>query len=40
MARDIYRPLMVSPFWNYRTGDLEVYVTSDLWDSLSGTVSL
>lgn len=40
VAKDIYQPVIVSPFWNYTTGDLEVYVTSDLWDSVSGTVSL
>lgn len=40
MARDIYKPIIVSPFWNYTTGDLEVYVTTDLWESASGTVNM
>ena len=40
MARDIYKPVIVSPFWNYTTGDLDVYVTSDLWESVSGKVSM
>jgi beta-mannosidase len=38
--RDIYWPVIVSPFWNYTTGDVEVYVTSDLWESVSGTAKL
>ncbi|KAL4922471.1 glycoside hydrolase superfamily [Aspergillus aurantiobrunneus] len=40
VARDVYQPLIVSPFWNYTTGDLEIYVTSDLWESAKGTVDL
>ncbi|KAL2819589.1 glycoside hydrolase superfamily [Aspergillus cavernicola] len=40
VSRDIYQPIIVSPFWNYTTSDLEVYVTSDLWDSAKGTVNL
>ncbi|KAL4804336.1 glycoside hydrolase superfamily [Aspergillus unguis] len=40
VARDIYRPIIVSPFWNYTTGALEIYVTSDLWESATGMVNL
>ncbi|PLB39600.1 beta-mannosidase mndA [Aspergillus candidus] len=40
VARDIYQPVIVSPFWNYTTGDLSVYVTSDLWETATGTVNL
>ncbi|KAL5342765.1 glycoside hydrolase superfamily [Aspergillus crustosus] len=40
VARDIYQPVIVSPFFNYTTGDLEIYVTSDLWEAAIGTVSL
>ncbi len=40
VARDIYQPIIVSPFWNYTTGNFEVYVTSDLWESATGTVNL
>ncbi|KAF9890230.1 hypothetical protein FE257_006142 [Aspergillus nanangensis] len=40
MSRDIYRPMIVSPFWNHTTQHLEVYVTSDLWEPVSGTVNL
>ncbi|KAJ5513316.1 Glycoside hydrolase superfamily [Penicillium fimorum] len=38
VARDIFQPVIVSPFWNYTTGDLAVYVTSDLWEMARGTV--
>jgi beta-mannosidase len=40
VARDIYQSIIVSPFFNYTTGDLEIYVTSDLWESATGTVNL
>ena len=35
-AKDIYEPIIISPFYNVTTGDLEVYVTSDLWSPASG----
>ncbi|RAK77334.1 beta-mannosidase mndA [Aspergillus fijiensis CBS 313.89] len=40
VARDIYKPVIVSPFWNYTTGALDIYVTSDLWTAASGSVTL
>ncbi|KAJ5506460.1 Glycoside hydrolase superfamily [Penicillium expansum] len=40
VARDIFQPVIVSPFWNYSTGDLDIYVTSDLWETVRGTVNL
>ncbi|KAJ6028005.1 hypothetical protein N7540_003581 [Penicillium herquei] len=40
VARDIYQPVIVAPFWNYTTGDLEIYVVSDLWETARGTVNL
>ncbi|GLB09844.1 hypothetical protein AtubIFM57258_005773 [Aspergillus tubingensis] len=40
VMRDIYQPVIVSPFWNYTTGSLDVYVTSDLWSPAAGTVDL
>lgn len=39
VARDIYQPIIVSPFWNSSTGDLSVYVTSDLWETTHGNVT-
>ena len=38
-AKDIYQPVIISPFYNTSTGDLEVYVTSDLWTSATGTAN-
>lgn len=35
-AKDIYQPVIISPFYNITTGDLEIYVTSDLWSPASG----
>lgn len=40
MAKDIYQPVIVAPFWNSSTGELNVTVISDLWESVSGTVNL
>ncbi|KAJ5646879.1 hypothetical protein N7490_003251 [Penicillium lividum] len=40
VARDIYKPIIVAPYWNYTTGDLSIYVTSDLWETARGTVNL
>lgn len=39
ITKDIYQPVIISPFYNQTTGDLEVYVTSDLWSSASGTAT-
>ncbi|KAK4995050.1 hypothetical protein LTR66_005059 [Elasticomyces elasticus] len=38
-AKDIYQPVIVSPFYNQSTGALEVYVTSDLWTSATGVAN-
>jgi beta-mannosidase len=40
VTRDVYQPVIISPFWDYATGDLEVYITSDLWESSTGIVTL
>ncbi|KAJ5899406.1 hypothetical protein N7495_004150 [Penicillium taxi] len=40
VARDIYKPVIIAPYWNYSTGDLSIYVTSDLWESVHGSVHL
>lgn len=39
-AKDIYEPIIISPFYNYTTGDFEIYVTSDLWSPATGMASL
>ncbi|KAF2170649.1 glycoside hydrolase family 2 protein [Zasmidium cellare ATCC 36951] len=38
-AKDIFSPVIVYPYWNRNTTDLAIYVTSDLQDSVSGTMS-
>jgi len=38
-AKDIYSNVIISPFFNTSTSELEIYVTSDLWESVSGTAS-
>ena len=38
-AKDIFKPLIIFPYYNASTADLQVWVTSDLWNSVSGTVS-
>ena len=40
VARDIFQPVIASAFWNSSTGDLSIYVTSDLWETARGSVSL
>ncbi|KAL6721982.1 hypothetical protein ACLMJK_001087 [Lecanora helva] len=39
IAKDIYQPIIISPFYNITTGAFEIYVTSDLWTPASGTAS-
>ena len=38
-AKDIYEPVIIAPYFNVTTGDLEIWVTSDLWSSISGSVA-
>ncbi|KAH8649485.1 putative beta-mannosidase [Tricladium varicosporioides] len=39
VAKDIYQPVIVASYWNYTTGDLKVYVTSDLWTPIYGVTT-
>jgi beta-mannosidase len=39
IAKDIYQPVIIASYWNYTTGDLTSYVTSDLWDEVQGTAT-
>lgn len=39
IAKDIYQPVIVSAFLNVTTNDFEVWVISDLWSSISASVS-
>ncbi|TKA81107.1 hypothetical protein B0A49_00402 [Cryomyces minteri] len=36
IAKDIYQPVIISPFYNRTTGDLQVHVSSDLWTPATG----
>lgn len=38
-AKDLYSSVIVSPFYNATTTELEIWVTSDLWQSASGMVN-
>ncbi|KAJ5173277.1 hypothetical protein N7492_005870, partial [Penicillium capsulatum] len=40
VARDIYQPIIVAPFWKYKTGDLSLSVISDLWETSHVSVNL
>lgn len=39
-TKSIYSPVIVRPYYDQKTGELEVWVTSDRMSSVSGTVSL
>jgi beta-mannosidase len=39
VAKDIYQPVIIASYWNYTTGDLTAYVTSDLWSEASGSAT-
>lgn len=38
-AKDIYQHVIIAPYSNETTGDLQVWVTSDLWDEVKGTAT-
>jgi len=38
-AKHAYEPVIIAPYFNYSTGDLSVWVTSDLWESVSGSAT-
>ncbi|OAA57193.1 glycoside hydrolase family 2 protein [Cordyceps fumosorosea ARSEF 2679] len=40
VTRHLYKNVISAPHFNHTSGDLEVWVTSDLWESVSGSVSL
>lgn len=39
ISKDIYQPIIIASYWNYTTGDLTAYVTSDLWSPASGVAT-
>ena len=40
VAKDIYNPIIVHPFYDMDNNTLEIWVVSDLWDMTSGEVTL
>jgi beta-mannosidase len=38
-AKHVYEPVIIAPYFNASTGDLSVWVTSDLWESVSGSAT-
>ena len=40
VAKDIYNPIIVHPFYDVDNNTLEIWVVSDLWDMTSGEVTL
>jgi beta-mannosidase len=40
LAKDIYEPVVIAPYWDEGTGNLTAYVTSDLWSQVNGTVTM
>jgi beta-mannosidase len=40
VAEDMYQNVIIAPYWNYTNGDLNITITSDLWESLSGRATL
>ncbi|KAK3326011.1 glycoside hydrolase family 2 protein [Apodospora peruviana] len=40
IAREMYQPVIVAPLWNVTSGLLDMYVVSDLWAEVKGTVTL
>lgn len=40
VARDIYQNVVVAPVWNVTSGLLSVYVVSDLWTEVQGSISM
>jgi beta-mannosidase len=40
LAKNIYEPVIIAPYWDEGTGNLTAYVTSDLWTEVNGTATL
>lgn len=40
IAKDIYQPVIIATYWDYETGDLSAWVTSDLWTPAKGKATL
>ncbi|KAF2869715.1 putative beta-mannosidase A [Massariosphaeria phaeospora] len=40
IAKDIYQPVIIAPFFQKITGDLQIWVISDLWEPVSASIDL
>jgi beta-mannosidase len=40
IIQDIFKNVIVTPQYNYTTGDLVVYTTSNLWDEVDGEANV
>lgn len=40
VTKDIFKEVVVAPVWNVTSGILDVYVVSDLWSTVEGSLSL
>ncbi|KAK0635970.1 glycoside hydrolase family 2 protein [Bombardia bombarda] len=40
VAKDMYQPVIVAPQWDVTSGLLKLYVVSDLWSEVAGSVTL
>ncbi|KZP04383.1 glycoside hydrolase family 2 protein [Athelia psychrophila] len=39
-TKDIYQPVIIAPYYDAGTGDVQVWVTSDLWSAVNGTAEM
>ncbi|KAF7978646.1 hypothetical protein HWV62_45154 [Athelia sp. TMB] len=39
-TKDIYEPVIIAPYYDAGTGDVQVWVTSDLWSAVHGTAQV
>jgi beta-mannosidase len=40
IVKDIFKPVLITPSFNYTTGELEVWAVSDLWDAVKGVANV
>lgn len=38
-VKNTYEPIIIAPYYDQKTGNLSVWVTSDLWEAVDGTAS-
>jgi beta-mannosidase len=40
IVKDIFKPVIIAPSFNYTTGELEIWAVSDLWDAVKGVANV